>query len=67
LLLPSRQKENRLNPSVSGKKNTRKSRSRKGIDTAALKKKAGFKGRTVENIIYRLKKQGKIKRDRKGI
>jgi len=31
-------------------------RSRRGIDTGALKKKTGFEGRTVENIIYRLKK-----------
>jgi len=42
-------------------------RSRKGIDTATLKKKTGFKVRSVENIIYRLKKEGKIKSEPKGI
>ena len=42
-------------------------RSRKGVDTTALKKKTGFKRRTVESIVYRLKKQGKIKSEPKGI
>ena len=42
-------------------------RSRKGIDTATLEKKTGFKGRKVKDSIYRLKKQGKIKSERKGI
>jgi hypothetical protein len=36
-------------------------RSRKGIDVATLKSKAGLEGRTVNNIIYRLKKDDKIK------
>jgi len=42
-------------------------RSRKGIDTAALNKKTGFEGRKIRDIIYKLKKQGKIKSDPKGI
>jgi transcriptional regulator NrdR family protein len=42
-------------------------RSRKGIDTVDLRKKTGFQGRKIGDIIYRLKKQGKIKRDRKGL
>ena len=42
-------------------------RSRKGIDTIALRKKTGFQGRKTGDIIYRLKKQGKIKRDLKGL
>jgi len=42
-------------------------RSRKGVDTAALKKKTGFKVRSVENIIYRLKKEGKIKSPGRGL
>ena len=41
-------------------------RSRKGIDIAALKKKTGFEGRKIRDITYRLKKQGKIKSERKG-
>ena len=42
-------------------------RSRKGIDTTTLKKETGFKGRNVENTIYRLKKEGKIKSMGRGI
>ena len=42
-------------------------RSRKGIDTATLEKKTGFKGRKIGDIIYRLKKQGKIKSVRYGL
>jgi len=42
-------------------------RSRKGIDTAALKNKTGFKGREMENIVYMPRKQGKIKSGPKGI
>ena len=42
-------------------------RSRKGVDAAALKKKTGFEGRKIRDIIFRLRKQGKIKTERKGI
>ncbi len=42
-------------------------RSRKGVDTATLEKKTGFEGRKIRDIIFRLRKQGKIKRERKGI
>ncbi len=42
-------------------------RSRKGVDTTALKKKTGFEGRKIRDIIFRLRKQGKIKSERKGI
>ncbi len=42
-------------------------RSKKGVDTPALKKKTGFEGRKIGDIIYRLKKQGKIKRNLKGL
>ena len=42
-------------------------RSRKGVDTATLEKKTGFKGRKIGDIIYRLKKQGKIKSVRYGL
>ena len=41
--------------------------SRKGVDTAALTKKTGLEGRKIWDITYRLKKQGKIKKDRKGL
>jgi predicted Rossmann fold nucleotide-binding protein DprA/Smf involved in DNA uptake len=42
-------------------------RSRKGVDTVALRKKTGFEGRKIRDIIYRLKKQGKIKSEGKGL
>ena len=41
-------------------------RSRKGIDIVSLKKKTGFEDKKIRDITYRLRKQGKIKRDRKG-
>ncbi len=42
-------------------------RSRKGVDVATLKSKAGLGSRTVNNIIYRLKKKGKIKSSGRGV
>ncbi len=42
-------------------------KSRKAVDTAALKKKTGFKDTNIRAIVSRLKKQGKIKSERKGI
>ncbi len=42
-------------------------RSRKGVDTAALEKKTGFEGRQVRDIVFRLKKQGKIKSEPTGL
>jgi hypothetical protein len=41
-------------------------RSSKGVDTATLRKKTGFQGRKVRDILYRLKKQRKIRSPRKG-
>ena len=42
-------------------------RGRKGVDKAALVKKTGFKDTSIHTILYRLTKQGKIKKDRKGL
>jgi len=42
-------------------------RSRKGIDTATLKKKTGLEDKKIRDITYRLRKQRKIKKDRKGV
>ncbi len=42
-------------------------RSRKGVDKATLIKKTGFEGRKIGDVIYRLKKQGKIKSAGRGI
>jgi DNA-binding transcriptional regulator PaaX len=39
--------------------------SRDGIDLATLEKKTGFKNYSIRNIIYGLKKQGKITTERK--
>ncbi len=42
-------------------------RSRKGIDTATLGKKTGLKDNHIRTILSRLKKQGKIKSEPKGL
>jgi len=42
-------------------------RSRKEVDKATLIKKTGLKDNNIRTILYRLKKQGKIKSERKGI
>jgi len=42
-------------------------RSRKGVDKATSINKTGFEGRKMGDIIYRLKKQGKIKTVGKGL
>ena len=42
-------------------------KSRKGIDKAALIKKTGFEDKKIRDITYRLRKQGKINRDLKGL
>ena len=42
-------------------------RSRKGVDKATLIKKTGLKDNNIRTILYRLKKEGKIKSERKGI
>ena len=42
-------------------------KSGKGIDTAGLKKKTGFKERKIWDIIKTLKKQGKIKSEGRGL
>jgi len=42
-------------------------RSRKGVDKAILRKKTGFEDKKIRDITYRLRKQGKIKRDLKGL
>ena len=42
-------------------------RSRKGVDTVALIKKTGLKDTNIRTILYRLSKQGKIKRNLKGL
>ena len=40
---------------------------KKGIDTAGLVKKTGFDKKKVANIIFKLKKQGKIASPKKGL
>ena len=42
-------------------------RSRKGVDTPALKNKTGLKDTNIRTILYRLSKQGKIKTEGKGL
>ena len=42
-------------------------RAKKGVDTATIMKKTGFNNKKVANIIFKLKKQGKIKNPEKGL
>ena len=41
--------------------------SKKGVDTTALMKKTGFNAKKIQNVIFKLKKQGKIKNEVKGV
>jgi len=43
------------------------SRSKKGANAAAIKAKTGYDQKKVANIVYKLKKQGKIKAIQKGV
>ena len=42
-------------------------RSKKGVDTATLMKKTGYDRKKVANIVFKLRKQGKIKSEKKGV
>jgi len=42
-------------------------RSKKGIDTAALIKMTGFSEKKIHQIVYKLKKQGKVKSVGRGV
>ena len=42
-------------------------RSRKGADSAALMKKTGFNQKKIHNVVYKLKKQGKVKSVGNGV
>ncbi len=41
-------------------------KSREGLDVASLQKETGFTTKKIHNIVYKLKKQGKITSERKG-
>jgi hypothetical protein len=40
---------------------------KQGVNTAAIKEKTGFNQKKVANIVFKLKKQGKIKTAAKGV
>ena len=42
-------------------------RTKKGINTATLAKKTGFTPKKIANIVFQLKKQGKIQSPEKGV
>jgi len=42
-------------------------RSKKWVDTAALMEKTGYNQKKVANIVFKLRKQGKIKSESKGV
>ncbi len=41
-------------------------KNKKGVDTASIQKETGFTTKKIHNIVYKLKKQGKIISERKG-
>jgi septal ring factor EnvC (AmiA/AmiB activator) len=43
------------------------SKSKKGVNTATLKKKTGFDNKKIHNVINRLKQQGKVKSAALGV
>lgn len=43
------------------------SRAKNGANTGTIKQKTGFNDKKVQNIIYKLKKQGRIQSPKKGI
>lgn len=42
-------------------------RSKKGVDSATLAKKTGFDKKKIANIVFKLRKQGKVKSISKGV
>ena len=42
-------------------------KSKKGVAIGTLKEKSGFQGQKLNNILYELKKQGKVKNPSKGV
>ena len=42
-------------------------RYKKGANMAAIKQKTGFDNKKIHNLVYKLKKQGKIKSETKGV
>ena len=42
-------------------------RSTKGVNLAAIKQKTGYDNKKIHNLVYKLKKQGKIKSQAKGV
>ena len=42
-------------------------RYKKGANMAAIKQKTGYDNKKINNLVYKLKKQGKIKNEAKGV
>lgn len=42
-------------------------KSKKGVDTATLIKKTGYNQKKIANLVYKLRKQDKIKSEEKGV
>ena len=42
-------------------------RLKKGANMAAIKQKTGYDNKKIHNLVYKLKKQGKIKSETKGV
>jgi len=42
-------------------------RHKNGVDTATIMEKTGYERKKVSNIVFKLKKQGKVKSEKKGV
>jgi len=42
-------------------------RSKKGVNISSIKQKTGYDNKKIHNLVYKLKKQGKIKSPTKGV
>lgn len=41
--------------------------SKNGVSTKTLEKKSGFNARKISNVLFKLKKQGKVKSEKRGV
>ena len=64
---PTAKKTEKLSASETVLAIIKRSRNKKGVAIGTLKEKSGFQGQKLNNILYELKKQGKVKNPSKGV
>ena len=64
---PVAKKEKKMTASETVLAIIKKSKSKKGVAIGTLKEKSGFQGQKLNNVLYELKKQGKVKNPSKGV